>query len=283
MKGFNFGLTGQRWLNYPQDRRSIIFTLVCMGLLLLPFGFDVPIWMVPGWLLLSSLFCFSVCVINHNHVHHMIFHQPRLNSVFGVLLSLAKGHTSAGVMVAHNYNHHVHNGSEQDWIRPQLAGSGPGMVRLLRFMVAATVAMARGRVQLGNAVLDSTVRRQIRVERSILLLFVAVLLYLDATVFLLFVVLPWFAGIVFLVGVNLLQHDRCEPGSSLNHSRNFTSRLGNWFFFNNGYHTVHHMQPSMHWSLLPAWHEREVAPEIAKQLEQKSVLVFLFKHYLLNN
>jgi len=272
-----------RLLNHREDVRSIVFVSITLLLLLMPFAIDVsPGWVVP-WLLAGSLFCFSSCIINHNHVHTCLFQDARLNVVFGMLLTLARGHSSAGVFLAHNYNHHVHNGDNNDWIRPQLAGSGLGILRLLRFVVAAVGSMARGRRLVGVELLPPDIRRRLCQERMLLWVFVPVLLLLDVKTFFLFVAIPWVVGVTLLIGVNLLQHDGCRPGSQFDHSRNFTGRTGNWFFFNNGYHTAHHMHPALHWSRLPQWHRENVAPAIDNALEQHSILRYLFNHYLLGS
>ena len=272
-----------RLLNHGEDVRSIVFVSITLLLLLLPFAIDVsPGWVVP-WLLAGSLFCFSSWIINHNHVHTRLFQDARLNVVFELLLTLARGHSSAGVILAHNYNHHVHNGDNNDWICPQLAGSGLGILRLLRFVVAAVGSMARGRRLADVERLPPDIRRRLYQERMLLWVFVPVLLLLDVKTFFLFVAIPWVVGVTLLIGVNLLQHDGCRPGSQFDHSRNFTGRTGNWFFFNNGYHTAHHMHPALHWSRLPQWHRENVAPAIDSKLEQRSILRYLFNNYLLGS
>ena len=270
-----------RLLNHKEDVRSVVFVCITLLLLLMPFVVDIKAaWVLP-WLLAASLFCFSSCIINHNHVHNSTFRDARINILFGLLLTLAKGHSSAGVILAHNYNHHVHNGDDNDWIRPQLAGAGRGFVRLLRFVIAAVGSMARGRRTTSPKLLPAATQKHLRRERGVLWVFVAALLMLDVGTFLLFVAIPWAVGVILLIGVNLLQHDGCRPGSRYHHSRNFTGRTGNWFFFNNGYHTAHHMQPELHWSRLPHWHREHVAPAIDNTLEQRSILSYLFNNYLL--
>jgi len=266
---------------YKQDRRSILFMLLCMSLLLSPFMVDIPSNYSLIWLLISSLFCFNACIINHNHVHSAIFQKNIFNNIFGILLTLAKGHTSAGVILAHNYNHHVHNGGAQDWINPHLAGEGPGAVRIFRFVINSVITMARGRRSVTEAVLSTDARKQIRVEKISLLLFITIFIYIDAYIFILYVAMPWLVGVFLLISVNLLQHDKCKPDSKYNHSRNFTGKLGNWFFFNNGYHTAHHMKPELHWSKLPELHDKEISPVMDRSLEKSSIVLFLIKKYLI--
>jgi fatty acid desaturase len=65
--------------------------------------------------------------------------------------------------------------------------------------------------------------------------------------------------------VNYLQHIETDADSDWNHSRNFVSRTLNLLLFNNGYHTVHHLKPGVHWSELPLLH-REHASSIHPSL-----------------
>ena len=62
-------------------------------------------------------------------------------------------------------------------------------------------------------------------------------------------IVPTMIGKYLIVTLNMLQHKGCDPESKYNHSRNFTGPILNFFCFNNGYHTQHHI--SLHWSLLP--------------------------------
>lgn len=268
-------------LHYRQDWRSVVFTLICILLILIPFWADLQPAYIPLWLLISGLFCFNACIINHNHVHREIFSIDVLNKIFGILLTVAKGHTSSGVILAHNYNHHVYNGNEKDWIRPQLAGHGPGIIRLFRFIFKSVIEMNKGKRKTGTKLLPEEVNKQMRLERVALFIFIFVLLIIDVRTFMVFVAFPWFIGIVLLIGVNLLQHDQCDPCSEFDQSRNFIGKLSNWFFFNNGYHTAHHMKPGLHWSVLPELYEKEIKSHINKELEKKSILFYLIKNYLI--
>jgi len=249
-------------------------------MLLLPFVIQPKQAYVPFWVLFSGILCFNACIINHNHTHTAIFTTLGLNRFFGILLTLAKGHTSAGVVLAHSYNHHVHVGNAQDWIRPELAGRGYGVLRLLTYVVKAIIEMKRSKKPWMQDMLADTVKDALRIELLILLLFISLLLFIDCFSFAVFVLVPWLMGLGSLIGVNLLQHDSCEPRSDINHSRNFTGRIGNWMFFNSGFHTAHHLHPELHWSELPEYHQRHLAQRINKDLVQDSILVFLFRSYI---
>ena len=72
----------------------------------------------------------------------------------------------------------------------------------------------------------------------------------------------------------------CSPASANDHSRNFVSRLSNWFVFDAGYHTVHHERPTVHWSRYAELH-RARAGSIHPSLQAHSVLSFCLSNYVL--
>jgi fatty acid desaturase len=79
---------------------------------------------------------------------------------------------------------------------------------------------------------------------------------------------------------NYIQHVHADPWSRHNHSRNFVSPLNNFFVFNNGYHTVHHEHPGVHWSKYPALHA-EIAHEIHPALNEGTIVGYTFRVYVL--
>jgi fatty acid desaturase len=105
-------------------------------------------------------------------------------------------------------------------------------------------------------------------------------LRLGAGVYLLSVGLPALFAPWSMMLTNYLQHVGCEPGSQHNHSRNFVSPFWNWFVFDNGYHTAHHEQPGLHWSLYRALHQSRAA-RIDPRLNQRTPLAYCLEAYLL--
>ncbi len=268
-----------KYLHYHEDTRSIAFVLITLLLLMAPFFIEMPLWLAINWVCVSCMFCFISCVINHNHVHLPMFCLKEHNKLIAILLSIAKGHTSTGVIVAHNLNHHVYNGDRNDWIRTSLAGKGPGIIRVIRYVFKASISMAKGRASKQASQLDIERRNSMKLEKLILLIFSFFIMLVDPYKAIVFVGIPWIVGMLLLVAVNLLQHDGCVPDSKYDHSRNFTNRLGNWLLFNNGYHTVHHLYPGMHWSSLPARH-LEIESKINKRFNYYSILHFFMIGYV---
>ena len=97
----------------------------------------------------------------------------------------------------------------------------------------------------------------------------AALLLLDWKKALLFFVIPQQFALFTIQVFNYVQHAEAATGSEWNHSRNFVSPVLNALLFNNGFHTVHHWKPGLHWTQTPAVHA-EHAHKIHPELQQKS-------------
>jgi fatty acid desaturase len=98
----------------------------------------------------------------------------------------------------------------------------------------------------------------------------------------------WFFSLIFpaicsaslIMVFNYIQHVHADAWSEHDHSRNFTSPVFNFLFFNTGYHTAHHEHPGLHWSLLPAAHHK-LSADINPLLNERSVCWFMFRQYVL--
>ena len=60
---------------------------------------------------------------------------------------------------------------------------------------------------------------------------------------------------------------------------NFVGKLVNFWTYNNGYHTIHHIEPGLHWSLLPGEHAKRVAPFVHPNLDQANFPAYLFRTF----
>ena len=67
-----------------------------------------------------------------------------------------------------------------------------------------------------------------------------------------------------------------------NFSRDFTGPWINFFTCNNGYHTIHHMRPSMHWTKYPEQSRKLVEPHQHPELRQQNLFAYSFRTFFLN-
>jgi fatty acid desaturase len=90
--------------------------------------------------------------------------------------------------------------------------------------------------------------------------------------------LPALLGNYWMMLTNYLQHIECDPASTSAHSRNFVSPLWNWFVFDNGYHSVHHDQPGLHWSRYRELHQQSLG-RIEPSLNQDFIVAYALRRY----
>jgi fatty acid desaturase len=252
-----------------------------VALILMPQFVALPAAIAAPWIVAAFLACCASHVVVHNHNHRLIFRGDAANIAFNFIATLARGHCASDVHIAHNQNHHAEQGREGDWIRPSLAGEGRPAIRLARFVVRAALSMLRERRRLGWEAmwrLPQPFRTSMLVEKVFLPCAIAALALHDWRAFLLFAALPWVGSLVWLVGVNYVQHEGCDPESRYAHSRNFTGAVTNWLLFNNGYHTAHHLDPALHWSELPEAHRR-IEALIPPALNEASAARYMLREY----
>src|SRR5690606_3406264 len=192
---------------------------------------------------------------------------------YQVLLTLIYGHPTSAFVPGHNLSHHKHTQSRRDVMRTQKARLPHHLLNGLFFFLLVAPGIMRGDSAYGRFMKERHPRwfRQLALEFCALWGVTVALFVVDWQRALLFWLVPHLYAQWGIVTMNLLQHDGCDADSEYNHSRNFVGAVVNYFTFNNGFHTIHHMRPGLHWSLLPAAHAREVAPHIHPKLDQPSL------------
>ncbi len=284
-------------LRYRADLRTLAFCGVFFGLVAVqwvlpqytllagvgPAEATVTSWISGSALfLLTCFFSFFCAVATHNTVHSPIFQGRLHNRIFQTILTTTYGHPVSAYVPGHNLSHHKHTQSRRDVMRTTKARFRWNLLNLLFFMVMVGPSIMRGEAQYFKSIKERLPGwyRQMRIEQVALFGSYIVLAILDWQKFLLFVFIPHKYAAWGIITMNLLQHDGADENTEWNHSRNFVGKLVNWFTFNNGYHTIHHMHPGLHWSLLPEAHAREVAPHIDPALDQKSLFGYAFKAFV---
>jgi hypothetical protein len=126
-------------------------------------------------------------------------------------------------------------------------------------------------------------------EFSVLLAVQIVLFYISPWKFFLFFYVPHLFGQWAIVTMNLLQHDGCaefvrgEKYINFNTARNFTDPLMNFVVMNNGYHTIHHLVPTSHWSTNVALHQKLIVGNIDPRLDWSSKIKYIVDTYFLSS
>jgi fatty acid desaturase len=270
-----------RVLRYRADVRTL-------GILLSYAALTVGAWVLSPkgpWLVATiAALCFNswLCaVIAHNVVHNPVFTKRWMNQAFQVWVSLSYGFPISDYIPGHNLSHHRYTQAREDVMRTSKVRYKWNLMNLLLFFPAVTPAILRTNAEYKKVRGNGTRwQRQLLLETIVVWAVKIALLLLDWRKALLFVVIPHLYANWGIVTINFIWHDGCDPDHATNHSRNVISRSMNFFTLNNGYHGIHHMEPGLHWSLLPQAHAERVRPTLHPSLEQKSVVVFLFKTFI---
>ena len=275
---------GNRMLRHREDLRPLMSHGVYFGLLTYLWfegPLDLSVW---PWMIVLCVTSFQGAVQNHNAVHSPVFKSRGMNKLYQVVLTQIYGHPSSSFVPGHNLGHHKNTQSARDAMRTTKARFRINFFNGLLFLLQVTPAVVKGDAAFTAHMRKTHPRwfRQLATEGMVMVAISAGLLYLDWQRALLFWFLPHVYAQWAITTMNLLQHDGCDPKSEYNHSRNFVDPVLNWLTFNNGFHTIHHEFPGLHWSKTPAAHAEQIAPHIHPNLDQRSITGYLWRSYFLD-
>jgi fatty acid desaturase len=268
-------------LRYSADWRSLLFILTYYALVVYQWV-RVPKAGAVVLLAATCAFSFLCAVITHNAIHAPLFRGRAANRVLQVVLSLSYGSAVSAFVSGHNLSHHKFTQTARDVMRTTKVRSTWNVLNIFEFVARVGAAIAVADLAYARAMRDRlpTWYRQYKLENRAVLGVTFALFVIDWRKALVYWLVPHLYAAWGIISMNYLQHDGCDQSHPYNHSRNFVGRLVNWWTFNNGYHGIHHADPGLHWSLLPAAHAREISPYIAPELEQRSLLWYLVKTFV---
>lgn len=268
-------------LRYKADRRTLVIVASYFTILALSWTYyEQMSWaiLVPV-IMLNALFSFFCAVIVHNTIHAAVFKKPWLNRLFQLVLSLTYGHPVSAFVPGHNLSHHKQLSTPKDIIRPSKVRYRSNFLNHLLFFFHIANAVTASEVAFLKRMRHKQPKwfRQYVIEFGVVFGLKISLLVIAPLQTLLLILIPHFYAVWGILSTNFWQHDGCDMTHSYNHSRNFTSPLLNFWTCNNGYHGMHHMNPGLHWSLLPEAHEKHLAPYIHPNLNRVSLAKYLWE------
>jgi len=274
------------------DYRSVFWLLLAIALVVIQYSDPALVkYLSP----ISCYLAISLGTVSHNHNHKATFKSKRLNNLFGHALTIFYGYPTLMWVPTHNLNHHKFVN------RPGDATATWRYTNKHNLWVALTYPFVSGyfqsipirnyidRVKTKKPKLYARIRFQyaVWIGSYITLGILAAVLYhnqqagLGFYVWFFSVILPAILSSTVIMFFNFIQHVHTDAWSDHDHSRNFVGSWFNFLFFNNGYHTIHHDHPAMHWSELPEAHSK-IADSIDPKLNEKNLLWFLLRQYILS-
>ena len=275
-------------LRYKADYRTFVFVFVYFVIayggfttyIVYPELFTWPVWTL--WFIVTCLSSFACAIIVHNTIHSPIFYKKKHNKYFQFVLSLAYGYSVSAYVPGHNFSHHKEVQTAKDNMRTSKVRFKWHLLNQLLFFFIVTPALLKAEknfvAKMKNDKKDWY--NQWKAEMILVHTVRISALFISFPAAVIFIWGPHLYAAWGVVSTNVWQHDGCDVQDKYNHSRTFTGPLLNYFLFNNGYHGAHHDRPSLHWSLLPEFHEKNIAPYIHPNLNQRNMFTYLVKAYI---
>lgn len=266
-------------LNYWADLRTLAFLVITTALLPLN-------WMQEKfnpWLFgLAVFMAVTVAVTAHNHNHVRIWKSPALNLLTDLWITAFYGFPVFAWVPTHNMNHHRYTNREGDYTITYRMSEKNNLLTLVTYpSVSGAYQQIAIKKYLGSLWKNNRSRFWISMlQVLVLVVMYAVVFTLDWKKALLYVFIPHQMALYWVMIFNYVQHVHADELSEWNHSRNITGPLLNILLFNNGYHTVHHINPGLHWSEAPAAHAK-IADKIDPALNEPSFWWMMIKFYVL--
>ena len=268
-------------LKYKADRITVLTVLLYfIGTGLTWYWFDhINLVAKIGAVALLCVLSFMCAIIVHNTIHVPIFGHKSSNKIFQIILSMTYGHSVSAFVIGHNLSHHQHTGEAQDIARTDKLRFRWNFLNQLFFFFVTSNGIMKSEILWVKKMWQEGREKwvlQYALELSIVTTIKIALLVFNWKVTLITIWLPHLWAQWGIVGTNYWQHDGCDTSHPYNHSRNFTNRVLNFISFNNGFHGLHHNQPTLHWSLLPDVYESEFKQHLHPNLNQNSLLKYLW-------
>lgn len=241
---------------HKEDRLPtlLIVTLTLVDFILY-FTVESP-WLLVGYWLLMIIPKGTICAWNHHHQHLSTFKSVALNRLMEQVYALHSGQTTNLWLLHHVLGHHMNyldqTQDQSRWKREDGAKMGP-----LEYTLDVTLTAYYRAYQVGKSkpMHARHLRAFVLYGTITALIVLALLIAKPLQGFFLFA-LPMFCSLMFTAWVTYDHHAGLDTDDHFAASYNIVNPLFNKLTGNLGYHTAHHYRQGMHWSKLPALHEK---------------------------
>ncbi|MEX2526957.1 MAG: fatty acid desaturase [Gemmatimonadota bacterium] len=266
-------------LRFRADLKTLVWMGATTALLLVQWRGDGHNWALYGVYLYLSI---SVAVTAHNHNHVRMWKSKALNHLTDLWITLFYGFPIFGWIPTHNANHHKHNNRDPDHTKTWRFWEANNLFTLAIYPAVSAYYQQRAIARyFGELWSRNRGRFYAALSQVVVLVFWVVgALLLDWRKALVYVLIPQQVSLTTVLIFNYLQHVHANEEDDWNHSRNFTGPVLNFLLFNNGFHTVHHQTPGLHWSQTTAEHGR-IQHNIRPSLNVSSAPWYMVRTFVL--
>lgn len=270
-------------LRYKADWKTLVYMAISTSLLVA--GWVLPLenlYVVGAVFAGLMIMAIPTAVIAHNHNHVRTWKSKTLNTLQDYWITLFYGFPAFAWIPTHNKNHHKHNNTEDDHTKTYRYSEKNNLLTLLTYPAVSSY-FQQGAIKEYLGLMKDRLPRRFWFfvsQYALVALFVGGALWLNWQKALLYIIIPQQFSLFCILCINYQQHIHADEESEWNHSRNFVGPMLNFYLLNNGYHTIHHDKPGIHWSELPEAHA-EIADKIDDRLCVESWPKWFFGNYVL--
>ncbi len=270
-------------LRRKADIRAVLYLIATTAVLAVNWirplewsALSVALWLA------AMFFAVSTAVMAHNHNHVRMWKSGVMNVITDWWITVFYGFPVFAWVPTHNMNHHRHTNREGDYTITYRLAESNNMFTLLTY---PSISASYQQIAIKDYIKALWQRNKkgfwlAMAQIAVLVAFTVTFLVLDWKKGLLFVVIPQQFALFTIMIFNYVQHVHADEESKFNHSRNIVGPVMNLLLFNNGLHTVHHNNPGLHWSELPAAH-KAIEDKIDPALNEPSFVWYMVRTYVL--
>ena len=243
-----------KFFKYKEDRLPV-FVITCFCFLDLTVVFTVDnLILIVLWGVMSATIKAVVAAWNHNHQHCNTFYQPFLNRLIEIMYGMHTGVCGHAWVLHHNIGHHSNyldqTKDESSWTDKL----GRRMPRLrYSFEIFITSYYRCFKVGLKHPEKLAIFLTMTTLTTGLM----ALITFYRPIPGLLILWIPYFTSLFITADVTYFHHSGLSTDDPYGASYNtigdgcYNKLTGNF-----GYHTAHHINGGLHWTKLPALHER---------------------------
>ena len=238
---------------YRADRIPVL-------LIILLFTFDVAayllidnIWLLIAYWLIMIAPKGIICAWNHHHQHLPTFKITSLNYLLEQMYALQTGATTKLWVLHHVLGHH-HHYLDQTKDESRWKDKKGHIMSRMRYSLDVTLTAYYRAYQVGKR--HPRPMKSFLVATAVTILVVVALTWYRPVPALLVFIIPMISSLFLTAWVTYAHHAGLDVDNDFEASYNIMTPIYNTLTGNLGYHTAHHHKQGLHWSLLPALHEK---------------------------
>lgn len=256
---------GKRVFNFSADRLPVtIILLFSLTDFTVFFAVD-NLWLFVVYWLLMIIPKGAISAWNHHHQHRNTFKQAWMNRILEFFYGVHTGATTNLWVLHHNFGHH-RNYLDQDKDQSRWKRKDGTAKSMIGYSLEVAVTAFPRAFEVGKGFPKQQKDFVLYSGLTFLILAGFALYKPVATVFIF--ILPMIVSLVYTSWATYGHHVGLDTTDEFSASHNNMSKWYNVFTGNLGYHTAHHHKQGVHWSELPALHEKikdNIPPECYTQ------------------